>query len=239
MRLPHGHLSFSCSRKCNSQSASRHRRRSWLRSSLRTSPAVTTHQSLANLSPLLDESTRLRCDTSLIMAHALPAPPVIPLTAQEATFQQHVAFILSTVRTKGRLPEGREVTDEWHKRFKLPKTVRFHGLRAKYRKDKRKRDWYEVPANLLGVGHDHNQQQAKQARIRLDDALQPWMAQRVHTLGWGGLGIACLFRGRVIPGTPPDLFVAKCNMNQTPAYAAALREERTKQRVRRETHVAK
>lgn len=174
------------------------------------------------------------------MAHVLPAPPIIPLTAQELLDQKEVSFYLSTVRDKGRIPRGREVTNEWHSRLVLPKAARFHGLRPPPKPDRRQRPWYKVPANLLGVGHWNNRVAARLARDRIDNRLQPWMVQRIHTLGWGGNGIACLVQGRVIPGAPPDIFVAKCSLNNNGPSNAALRAERRKQRVsRRETRAAK
>ena len=173
------------------------------------------------------------------MAHALPTPPIIPDPDTEAAFQQHVAFILMTVRNKGRLPEGREVRNRWHERLELPKKVRFHGLRGPRKRGRKERKWYEVLLNVLGVGFDHNKHQARTARMGLDAKLQPYRVQRVHTLGWGGHGIACLFTYMPVGGAAPEFFVAKCNLTQTPTARALLRNEKSKQMVRRESHVAK
>lgn len=142
--------------------------------------------------------------------------------------QRKQAFYLATFRVKGRSP----LPDELNlaNRLPVPKRSFFRGL--KQYTQRRPRPWaYDETANPLGVGNRDNAPDAKIARIRLQTKLLRYGLTLVHTLGWGGNGLAALFSLPGQNGRPTEYFVAKCPLRGSAAAIRLLQDEGDKHRV--------
>jgi hypothetical protein len=82
------------------------------------------------------------------------------------------------------------------------------------------------------IGHNRNQDAAKEARIWLSAKLAPFNFRLERTLGWGGNGIASLFSWDPGNGAARRYIVAKATITGDAAALAALRRERNTQNVR-------
>ncbi|KAK3897910.1 hypothetical protein C8A05DRAFT_38517 [Staphylotrichum tortipilum] len=136
--------------------------------------------------------------------------------------QRELTFNLATFRAQGRSPlqDERPLADL----LQLPKRGIFRSLK-KYTQ-RRPRAWaYDELANPLGVGNRTHATRAKRRRIWLQPRLFPHGLVLVHTLGWGGNGLAALFRHPGQNGGPTQYLVAKIVLRPSQAAQTVLRHE--------------
>ncbi len=157
-------------------------------------------------------------------AAAVPANLDAPAAPQTLPMKQ-VCAEFRMLRNEGRWPNVIDNTRP--RRLLLPK-------RGPLPRIKKVRHWFTaIPftegVNSLGVGHRANMFEARHARRRVRQDVQPHHLQPVTTLGWGGNGIATLYRYQ--HAGVQDYFVVKAAIHNTPRAHQNLANEAAKQRV--------
>lgn len=150
----------------------------------------------------------------------LAAPPAqtIPMKKMCAKFRM--------LRAEGRWPN--EIDNIKPGRLRLPRRGVFPGVK------KVRHRVVGIPftegINPLGVGHQHNKLEARAARLRVELEVALHNLRPVTTLGWGGNGIATLYRYSF--NNVDDYFVVKAAIRNDPDHHEVVQDEATKQRVR-------
>jgi cell division protein FtsB len=124
--------------------------------------------------------------------------------------QKLQAFQFAKFRTEGRRLTVEEVEGEKFKTLKLPKRGRYRGpgmLAGKWK-------GFRFSWDADDIGHHGSSTQAKRARIRIQRRLKAHKFHLERTLGWGGHGIASLYRFRRGPDHTVEYVVVKCHIDQ-------------------------
>lgn len=140
--------------------------------------------------------------------------------------QKKQAFHFAKFRTQGRYITFDEILKGKFKKIKLPKRGRYRGpglLAGRWKGSRFNWDPDEI-------GHHGSSKMAKRTRINLQRRLRGHQLHLERTLGWGGNGIASLYRFKRHPAGPAEYVVVKCNINSE-ASSRGLKREREVQRV--------
>ncbi|KAH6617370.1 kinase-like domain-containing protein [Chaetomium tenue] len=142
--------------------------------------------------------------------------------------QKRQAFQFEKFRTQGRFMTEGEIEAGKFLTIKIPKRGRYRGPGLLSGKWKGSRFNWDPD----DIGTHTNSKEAKRARISLQRRLKAHNFHLERTLGWGGNGIASLYRFKRGPAGPVDYFVVKCNLDSQKSLRG-LRREREMQTVYR------
>jgi hypothetical protein len=163
-------------------------------------------------------------------ANAVPANPAAPAIVQDDDMKQ-ICADFRILRAEGRWPNAMDNINI--NRLKFPRRGVFRGVK------KVRHRFTGIPftegINSLGVGHRRNMDAAKAARDRVVLRVAPAHLTPLTTLGWGGNGIATLYR--YSHNNIVDYMVVKAAIRNRQACHDAIREEAKKQKVRCVQHL--
>ncbi|KAH6842485.1 kinase-like domain-containing protein [Chaetomium sp. MPI-CAGE-AT-0009] len=138
-------------------------------------------------------------------------------------------FKFQKFRTEGRDLSDSEIKKGKFETLKLPKRGRYRGPRLLAGRWKGGRFTWDPD----DIGYHGNADQAKLARQTLQRRLKFHKFHLERTLGWGGNGIASLYRFKSGPDSPVDRFVVKFPVHHRESVVSALKRERRRQAVYR------
>lgn len=132
--------------------------------------------------------------------------------------QKKQAFEFAKFRTEGRRLTSGEILLRKFRRLKLPKRGRYRGPGLLAGKWKGSRFSWDPDY----IGHHGNSETAKKTRIRLQRRLKAHNFNLERTLGWGGHGIASLYRFRRGLNRPVEYVVVKSNIDNNDSAEKSL-----------------
>ena len=141
--------------------------------------------------------------------------------------QKKLTFQFAKFRTEGRRLTNDEIIWAKFRRLRLPKRGRYRGPGLLAGKWKGLRFAWDPD----DIGHRDNSAEAKRARIFIQRRLKAHKFDLERTLGWGGNGIASLYRFRRSPDRPVEYVVVKGNIDQRKSKEKRLIREREVQEV--------
>ncbi|KAK3295081.1 uncharacterized protein B0H64DRAFT_362906 [Chaetomium fimeti] len=143
--------------------------------------------------------------------------------------KRKLVFSFQKFRTEGRHLTASEIEKGKFYDLNLPKRGRYRGPRLLAGRWKGTHFHWDPD----DIGHHWNAEEAKLARQSLQRRLKVHKLHLERTLGWGGNGIASLYRFKPGPNAPVEHFVVKSVINPTESKVSSLKRERERHAVYR------